>query len=209
MKNLFAGCLLILIPITASAQYIIYNETDGKIIGSTPYPALEKGQKALPHDGPQFDLRAKKIVNGAIVDVEEYGRKIVILGDTEILADGKDTALVTVILSDKSGNIIANRDRILKVKTGRGRLDKFEVTTINGIAVFEYGYMTETVENTIDVSDPSNEFARARVSIISMPATIEQDSDLAEAATAGAAAGAVAGAAAAVALAKKKKEETV
>src|SRR3990167_3120800 len=112
----------ILMPVNAFAQYIVYESATGKIIGTTPSPALEKGQTALLYTGPELrNLNSIKIVNGAVVDNEEYGRKIVLMGDTELLADGKDTGLITVILSDRNGNIIANMDRTLKVKTERGK----------------------------------------------------------------------------------------
>lgn len=158
-----------LMPVNAFGQYIVYNEADGKIIGTTPSPALEKGQTALLYDGAQFDLRAKKIVNGAIVDNEEYGRKIEVSGDTEVTAAPNATVNLTLKLVDRNGTVITNMDRDIKLKVTRGKLTKKKVTTVSGVLTLTVKGVDETIDIELTATDPDGVFQTARHTISLIP----------------------------------------
>ena|SRR3990167_5075587 len=170
MNRLLLSLFLFLIAGAASSEYVIYEKSDNRIIGTKSDSSCGLEQGAIWIEG-KVDLkwlRTKKIVMGDIVEDANSDKKIVLTGDTEMPA-GSDTRLLTLTLVNRYDTPIVDMDRKIKVRTTRGKLLTKQVQTINGVATFVIRGVDETIEILVTAEDKKGDFLPARHKIELVP----------------------------------------
>ena len=163
MKTCLSLLLNLVFVLNSHADYLIYKKADGRVVSKSSSSACIEEYDFVEYNGEwkneYFD--SKKFINGVLTDKEEYGRKIVVAGDTELTAAINATTTLTIRLQDRNGNTLTGLDRDLKITTTRGKLGKIKAKSVNGELTVTFRGVDETVECIITVSDPAGEFISA------------------------------------------------